>query len=76
MVIISWKNLAKYSFKIEIKQKFKIILLYVWLYNENQIYKYDDDNGWMMMILLLLILLLLLLYFPHFWRKKTSQIIV
>ncbi len=56
MVIISWKNLAKYSFKIEIKQKLKIILLYVWLYNENQIYKYDDDNGWMMMMVILLLL--------------------
>ncbi len=41
------EDLAKYSYKTEIKQKFKIIRLYVWLHNENQIYKYDEDDGWM-----------------------------
>jgi hypothetical protein len=66
------EDLAKYSYKTEIKQNLKIILLHVWLYNENQIYKYDDDRGWMMMMMMMMIIIIIIIIiiFPSLLATK------
>jgi hypothetical protein len=46
------EDLAKSGYKPAIKYKSLIILLYVWLHNENQIYKSGDIYSFL---------------FPHFW---------
>jgi hypothetical protein len=56
------EDLAKSGYKPDIKYKPLIILLYVWLHNDNHIYESGDFTSFF--------------FLAPFWRQKTSKIIL